>query len=413
MGISKRYEATLVGILFFTWGTVFLDRMSPLYLAPYLAPELHLSSQQISLLASALAITWALGGLFLAALSDRLGRRRVLIPALFVFAVLSALSGQARSFGQLLLIRALVGVVAGPAWSIIATVIEESSDHSRRGRNVGIVVSAAALVGLAFAPVLATQVAAHYGWRLAFLVPGGLGLIMASLVMKYVKEPRELGIAPAHQQPSAADYFSLLRYRNIWLACLGSTAFMTWLYMQNIFAPLFITEVMHQPGTTAGFLLGATGLGSFFLGFAFPALSDRIGRKATLIILALVSSVVPAALQYQPLYGHMLLLGAILFLTNGGQAIGSLVVVLIPAESVPPQVAGTAIGLSTLVGEIVGGTISPAVAGRMAELHGLDFPLMMAAGAMGVLLLAALFLKGNPSAGVSREGPSAIEGAGG
>jgi hypothetical protein len=35
---SKRYEKTLVAILFFTWGTVFLDRMSQLYLAPYFAP---------------------------------------------------------------------------------------------------------------------------------------------------------------------------------------------------------------------------------------------------------------------------------------------------------------------------------------------------------------------------------------
>ena len=41
MNSSGRYERTLVGILFFTWGTVFLDRMSPLYLAPYFAPEFH------------------------------------------------------------------------------------------------------------------------------------------------------------------------------------------------------------------------------------------------------------------------------------------------------------------------------------------------------------------------------------
>jgi hypothetical protein len=39
MDASKRYENTLVAILFFTWGTVFLDRMSLLYLAPYFAPE--------------------------------------------------------------------------------------------------------------------------------------------------------------------------------------------------------------------------------------------------------------------------------------------------------------------------------------------------------------------------------------
>ena len=60
MNNSKRYENTLVAILFFTWGTVFLDRMSGLYLAPFIAREFQLTNEQIGMLASALAITWAI-----------------------------------------------------------------------------------------------------------------------------------------------------------------------------------------------------------------------------------------------------------------------------------------------------------------------------------------------------------------
>ncbi len=85
---SKRYETTLVTILFFSWGTVFLDRMSQLYLAPYLAPEFHLTHEQVGMLASVLAISWALSTLFFGALSDRFGRRRILIPAVFAFSLL-------------------------------------------------------------------------------------------------------------------------------------------------------------------------------------------------------------------------------------------------------------------------------------------------------------------------------------
>jgi sugar phosphate permease len=59
MDSTKRYENTLVAILFFTWGTVFLDRMAQLYLSPYFAPEFRLSREQIGTLASVLAITWA------------------------------------------------------------------------------------------------------------------------------------------------------------------------------------------------------------------------------------------------------------------------------------------------------------------------------------------------------------------
>ena len=53
----------------------------------------------------------------------------------------------------------------------------------------------------------------------------------------------------------------------MWLCCVGAAGFMGWLFLENVFAPLYITEVAHQPATTAGFLLGATGLGSFVLGF--------------------------------------------------------------------------------------------------------------------------------------------------
>jgi sugar phosphate permease len=59
MDYSKRYESTLAAILFLTWGTVFLDRMSLLYLSPYIVPEFHLSHSQVGMLASVLAITWA------------------------------------------------------------------------------------------------------------------------------------------------------------------------------------------------------------------------------------------------------------------------------------------------------------------------------------------------------------------
>jgi MFS family permease len=110
MNSSKRYERTLVAILFFTWGTVFLDRMSPLYLAPYFAPEFHLNHARIGTLASVLAIAWAASTFFFGALSDRVGRKRVLIPAVFIFSILSWMTGLAHSFHQLLWIRGLMGL---------------------------------------------------------------------------------------------------------------------------------------------------------------------------------------------------------------------------------------------------------------------------------------------------------------
>jgi MFS family permease len=391
----KRYESTLVAILFLTWGTVFLDRMSLLYLSPYIVPEFHLSHSQVGMLASVLAITWAVSTLLFGALSDRIGRRPILIPAVFAFSIFSWLSGVAHTFHQLLLIRALMGIAEGPCWSIMTALIEESSSPTRRGRNIGIVVSAGALVGLAVAPVLTTQVAARFGWRWAFFVAGVPGILMGLLIWKFVKEPNQAGLADVkrHHQAKLGDYFSILRYRNIWLCCLGAAGFISWLFLSNVFAPLYITEVAHQTPTTAGFLLGASGLGSFLLGFLLPSLSDRVGRKPMLLAMAALSSLVPLALLVSPLYAYPWLLAAILLATNAGQGMPSLVMVLIPTESVPPQFAATSIGLATLIGEVFGATIAPTLGGALAERHGLGITLLMSAGGAAVVFLAALFLK--------------------
>src|SRR5439155_1032223 len=91
------------------------------------------------------------------------------------------------------------------------------------------------------------------------------------------------------------DFLSLLRYRNMWLCCAGAAGFLSWLFLHNIFAPLYITEVAHQAPTTAGFLMGASGLGSFFFALFFPRLSDRIGRKPVLLARAARPVLQPAA----------------------------------------------------------------------------------------------------------------------
>jgi MFS family permease len=368
--------------------------MSQMYLAPFFAPEFHLSSEQIGILASVVAIAWAVSAFFFGALSDRIGRRRILVPAVFLFSVLSWLSGMVHSFSELLLVRALLGVAEGPCWSVITAIIEETSPPSRRGRNVGVVVSAAALVGLAAAPVLTTQVAARFGWRWAFFIAGIPGLVMGAFLWKFVKEPGRAESGAGHRSVARlSDYLSLLRFRNMWLSCIGAAGFMCWLFLMNVFAPLYITEVMHEAPTTAGFLLGASGLGGFFLGFVFPAISDRLGRKPVLLTMAVLSAIVPLSLQVSGLYRFPWLLAAILFLCNAGQGIAALIIVLVPAETVPPQFSATAIGLATLAGEVMGATVAPTLGGAMAEKFGFRMPLLMSAGGMAVLFAVALCLK--------------------
>lgn len=388
----------MVAIMFATWGVVFLDRMSLLYLAPYIAPDLHLDAAQIGMLAGVVAVTWAVSALVFGAVSDRVGRKAVLVPMVVLFSVISAASAFAHGFGQLLLLRALLGVAEGPCWSVMMALVEENSAPEHRGRNIGVVVSAAAVIGLAIAPVLTTQVAAHEGWRDAFLVAAVPGLVLALLIGLFV---REVGARESSHRPQRlhmADVVRLLNTRNLWASAVGAAGFMTWLFLINSFGPLYITQVQHQSGTTAGFLMGAAGLGSFVLGLIAPALSDRVGRRPMLAVSALLSAILPLVLFVSPLYGSLWLLAAILFCTQAGQAISAICIVLVPTESVPKSLVATAIGFTTLCGEIIGGFLAPLVAGTIAGRHGLGAPLGMAAGGAIVVLLAALAMRGSAMA---------------
>ncbi len=398
--VSRSNENTVVAIMFVTWGVVFLDRMALLYLAPFIAPDLHLSEAQIGSLAGVIALCWAVSALAFGAISDRVGRKAVLVPMVLLFSLLSAVSGLARNFEELLIARALLGFAEGPCWSVTMALVEESSSARNRGRNIGVVVSAAAIIGLAVAPVLTTQIAAHWGWRWAFFIAGAPGLLMAVLIARCVREGSPALMAgSAEHRVAASDLRSLLSNRTVRAGAIGSAGFMTWLFLVNAFAPLYITEVAHQSGTTSGFLMGAAGLGSFFIGLVAPAASDRFGRRRVLAVVAALCALLPLALLIRPLYEHLWVLAGILFLTQAGQAVSAICIVLVPAESVPPRLVGSAIGFTTLCGELLGGFIAPIVAGSLAGQHGLAVPLWIAVAGAVVVFLVALFLRPAGTAG--------------
>jgi predicted MFS family arabinose efflux permease len=388
---SQRYENILITLMFLTFGTIFLDRMAQFYLAPYIIPDLHVSNEQLGMMASALGIAWALSCVFFGAISDRVGRRRILIPAVFAFSALSWLSGVVHSFGAMLAVRFVLGIAEGACYSPLMATTEESSSDHRRGRNVGLVVSSAALVGTAVAPILTTQVAAHIGWRWSFFVAGVPGMILGVVIWWYVKESkgRRAGV---ETRPNYREFWSLLRYRNVLLCALAASANLTGLFLYAVFAPLYITQVAHQAPTTAGFLMGAGGSGAFIAGFVLPALSDKVGRKPVLAAMAVASMLLPISLLPLGLYQHLYLLAFLQFIFSTSQAITSVVLVLIPTESVPAKFTATAIAVGTMTAEIVGSTIGPALGGVIAGVYGLEPTLVMSSLANVVVLGAVLCL---------------------
>src|SRR5688500_5415470 len=156
-GWDSSYEWKAVLILSVAFGLVGLDRFILPPLFPTMMKDLNLNYQDIGNLVGILGVAWGVSAIFVGNLSDRLGRRRVLVPAVVLFSLLSVFSGMATGLISLLVIRAAMGAAEGAVAPTGVAVAVEASHPKRRGMNNGIFQCSLALCGLAVAPIVATQ----------------------------------------------------------------------------------------------------------------------------------------------------------------------------------------------------------------------------------------------------------------
>jgi len=160
--------------------------------------------------------------------------------------------------------------------------------------------------------------------------------------------------------------------------------FLTWFLTTQVFTPLYLVEVKGFGPGDVGFVLSGIGIAWVLWGALVPGISDRIGRKPTMICFSAVAAVSPLAIMWIDSPG--LLFGA-LVLTYTGLGCFTLFMATIPAVTVPPAVMATALGLILGVGEVVGGFVAPALAGELSDVFGLDAAMLVSAGAAAVVAL--------------------------
>src|SRR6478736_4002905 len=204
-GWDTGYEWKIILVLSLTFGLVGLDRFILPVLFPFFMEELKLTYADLGNLVGILAVFWGISAFLMGFLSDRIGRRKVLIPAVIIFSVMSAFSGMAGGLVSLLAIRAIMGLAEGPVASTGVAVAVEASHPKRRGMNNGIFQCMISLFGNAIGPLIAGQLLLVTGWRTVFLLVGIPGLIMAVAMFFLVREPE---LHPGHEERVARPGFA-------------------------------------------------------------------------------------------------------------------------------------------------------------------------------------------------------------
>ncbi|MEO6151850.1 MAG: MFS transporter [Croceibacterium sp.] len=385
------YEWKIILILSLTFGLVGLDRFILPVLFPAFMNELGLTYQDLGNLVGILAVFWGISAFAMGFLSDRVGRRKVLIPAVIVFSLMSAFSGMVGGLISLLMIRAVMGLAEGPVASIGVAVAVEASHPKRRGMNNGIFQCMISLMGNAIGPIIATQLLLVTGWRTVFLLVGIPGLIMAAAMFFVVREP---ATAPAGSTPTArASFTDLFRHRNVPLAMLTLMCAMGGVFVLAAMAPSYLTDYLKLSPQNMGFVFSAVGFGGAIGQFGMPTVSDFIGRK----LATLVSYILAAVFTY--LFAHagaanlttlfVLLFFAALFNFSALAILAG----PIAAEAAPLGMVASVAGLVIGAGEVFGGGVAPIIAGNIAASSGIQHVFTFTIASLIAGFVIALFLK--------------------
>jgi len=376
---SASYQVLLVGLLSLNFGIVFFDRNSLNFLMPFVKPELGLTNEQVGIFQSALSLTWALAAFGIGRLSDRTGNRKLLlVVATLIFSVCSFLTGIAQGFALLLGARLLMGAAEGGVMPISHAMVASEVSPERRGLAQGIAQNFGSnLLGSFVAPVLLVSFAAAYGWRNAFYLAGIPGLVSAGLIWFLIREPAPppavTGVAAAKESP-----WSVLRERNVLLCCAMSVIMVSYLVTCWVFMPLYLTEVRGYAPSKMQWLMGTLGISATIGSFAISGLSDRIGRRPVMIAMPFIGAILPLGAMF--FGGSPWGLSAIFFVGWGLNGIFPLFMATVPSESVDPRRTATALGFCMGSGEVLGGVLSPWIAGRAADATSLAAPLWIMLG---------------------------------
>lgn len=389
-----RYENGLLAMLGITFALVFFDRLALIYLLPFVVQDIPLTDTQVGLLSSVLALTWAVSGYLLGRHSDRTGRRKeLLVFTVIGFSLCTILTGLASGFALLLVIRAIMGAVEGPVLPITQSIMAEESSAHRRGFNMGMMQNAGStLLASVAGPPLLIVLGNWLGWRVSMYVIGIPGLIMATVLWRFLRQRKLVtgSAAGPEAEKAGIGIAGLLSYRNIVLCLLIACGLLGCLMNLLTYTSLYTVRAKGFSPAEMSLVMAMIGVASFVWGSIVPLLSDRFGRKPVMVLFALVMAAAPLVIVHYD--GAPTTLALLVLLTFTGAGCIPISMATVPSETVPRKFVATALGLIMGVAEIVGGVIAVVLAGMASDRFGPQMPYYVATGSALLAAVLSLFL---------------------
>jgi YNFM family putative membrane transporter len=287
---SPEYKRTNRAMVFGGFSTfALLYCVQPLM--PLLARQFTLSPAQSSLVLSVSTAALALSLLLSSVVSDRIGRKPMMVAAMLGGAILTLASAFAHNYAQLLVLRGLLGVVLGGMPAIAMAYLGEEIEGPSLGASMGLYIGGSAFGGM-FGRVTASVLSDHYSWRVALAVMGAAGLYSAwefrrSLPQSHNFRPGQrhgldalVGGIRAHVADAGLPWLFALAF--LLMGCFVSVY--NYIGYRLLGAPFSLSQ------TAVGLLAALYLLGVFSSAWA-GRLADRLGRRNVLwVFIALMGT---------------------------------------------------------------------------------------------------------------------------
>ena len=383
------YEWRVVLLLSLSFGLVGLDRwiLGPLF--PAIMADLKLDYAQLGTLVGGLGLAWGVFAILIGNLSDRIGRRKILIPALVLFSALSGVAGLATGFVVLLGARIAMGAAEGAFLPASVAATAEASKPERRGFNQGLMLGSFALFGFGIAPIVATQLLEVLpSWREVFMIVAIPGFVLAWLLHRVLRDMPRL---PAAQATAPIPWTDLLKARNVIVGALCLLCAMSCIFVLGAMVPSYLVDQLRLTPVTMGLVMSGMGWGGFLGEFAIAGISDRIGRRPA-TALAFAGAAVSTWFFAQAPADPWVLFGWLSATSFFALGLTSVIAGPIASEAVPASMIASSVGVIAGAGEIFGGGVAPVIAGFVAQQYGIEqiFIIPLVGLAIGLLLSAAL-----------------------
>jgi len=410
------YEWTLVISLALMFGFVGLNRVGIGFVLPPIVQEFHLEFWQAGLLVSGTSLAWAVSAWLSGCVSDRVGRKNVLVIGMYAASAISAILGTAWNFLSLFIFRDLLGFGDGVSLTTGQSTIAERTNPHRRALYQGIFNGGYSLLGLGFGAYIITHLSTAFGWRWVFTIVAVFGVIITTWLIFVLPKDLPASARSGAGQLNASSFFKdlkeILGAPGMARVTLCSTLGLGWLGLNIAFNALFLTQVRGYSLNDAGSILSISAVIGVSGVIFVPGVADRLGRKVAGIIASIGAGVCFLIFALVP----MPTVATVIVLTLGSicaSGLSPLTLATLPSELVPLR-RGAAIGVANLFAASFGITLSPIIGGFLADHSSLIVPVVL--GGLCQLGIAPI-LQGIPETApriLARRletQPSAVEGA--